>query len=143
MSPIGYESDVVKLYPQTTLAAAATTYGPAFSAADWVRGYIYGIFGTIAGTPTILPFLQVSPDNGTTWIGASGAAAAGLITNPLNGVGTTITAITAVTGASFIIPVNGGFPGSYIRLGITAGSTVTSCPIIVYGDFQKVIPDNS
>jgi hypothetical protein len=140
---VGYVTNLVKLYPQTTLAAAATTYGPAFSAADWVRGYIYGIFGTIAGTPTILPFLQVSPDNGVTWIGASGAAAAGLITNPLNGVGTTITAITAATGASFIIPVNGGFPGSYIRLGITADSTVTSCPIIVYGDFQKVIPDNS
>lgn len=131
------------MYPQTTLAAAATTFGPAFSASDWQRGYIYGVFGTIVGSPTILPFLQVSPDNGTTWIGASGAAAAGLITNPLNGTGTAITAITAVTGASFIIPVNGGFPGSYIRLGLTAGGTVTSCPIIVYGDWQKYVPDNS
>lgn len=140
---MGYISSLVKMYPQTTLAAAATTYGPAFSSADWQRGYLYGIFGTIAGTPTILPFLQVSPDNGTTWLGASGAAAAGLITNPLNGTGTTITAITAVTGASFIIPVNGGFPGSYIRLGLTAGSTVTSCPIVVYGDWQKYVPDNS
>ena len=140
---MGYETSLVKLYPQTTLAAAATTYGPAFGGSDWVRGYIYGVFGTIVGSPTILPFLQVSPDNGTTWIGASGAASAGLITNPLNGTGTTITAITAVTGASFIIPVQGGFPGSYIRLGLTAGGTVTSCPIIVYGDFQKEIPDNT
>ena len=141
---MGYITSLVKLYPQTTLAAAATTYGPAFSAADWQRGYIYGIFGTITGTPTILPFLQVSPDNGTTWIGASGAAAAGLITNPLNGTGTAITAITpAAGGSTFIIPVNGGFPGSYIRLGLVAGGTVTSCPIIVYGDFQKYVPDNS
>lgn len=140
---MGYETDLVQLYPQTTLAAAATTYGPAFGASDWQRGYIYGIFGTITGSPTILPFLQVSPNNGTTWIGASGAASAGLITNPLNGTGTTITAITAVTGASFIIPVQGGFPGSYIRLGLTAGGTVTSCPIIVYGDMQKWIADAS
>jgi hypothetical protein len=140
---LGYETSQIKLYPQTTLAAAATTYGPAFGGSDWVRGYIYGIFGTIVGSPTILPFLQVSPDNGTTWIGASGAASAGLITNPLNGTGTTITAITAVTGASFIIPVQGGFPGSYIRLGLTAGGTVTSCPIIVYGDLQKWVADAS
>lgn len=140
---MGYESSLVKMYPQTTLAAAATTYGPAFGASDWQRGYIYGIFGTIVGSPTILPFLQVSPDNGTTWIGASGAAANGLITNPLNGTGTTIAAITAVTGASFVIPVQGGFPGSYIRLGLTAGGTVTSCPVIVYGDWQKYVPDNS
>jgi hypothetical protein len=140
---LGYETSQIKLYPQTTLAAAATTYGPAFGGSDWVRGYIYGIFGTIVGSPTILPFLQVSPDNGTTWIGASGAASAGLITNPLNGTGTTITAITAVTGASFIIPVQGGFPGSYIRLGLTAGGTVTSCPIVVYGDLQKWVADAS
>jgi hypothetical protein len=138
---MGYESDLVKLYPQTTLTAAATTNGPSFGASDWQRGYVYGIFGTIVGSPTILPFFQVSPDGGTTWLGASGAAAAGAITNPLNGTGTTITAITAVTGASFIIPVNGGFPGSLIRLALTAGGTVTSCPIIVYGDFQKWVAD--
>jgi hypothetical protein len=143
LSPIGYETDIVKLYPQTTLVATGTTTGPAFGASDWQRGYIYGVFGTIVGSPTVLPFLQVSPDGGTTWIGASGAAAAGLITNPLNGTGTAITAITAVTGASFIVPVNGGFPGSYIRLALTAAGTVTSCPIIVYGDFQKWVADNS
>jgi hypothetical protein len=140
---MGYLTDVVKLYPQTTLVATGTTNGPAFSGAGFVRGYVYGIFGTIVGSPTVIPFIQVSPDGGTTWIGASGAAAAGLITNPLNGVGTAITAITAVTGASFMIPINGGFPGSLFRLALTAGGTVTSCPIIVYGDLQKWMADNS
>lgn len=140
---MGYLSDIVKLYPQTTLVAGGTTTGPAFSGSGFVRGYIYGIFGTIVGSPTILPFIEVSPDGGTTWVGASGAATAGLVTNPLNGVGTTIAAITAGTGNSFIIPINGGFPGSLFRLALTAAGTVTSCPIVVYGDLQKWMADNS
>ena len=36
---MGYVTSLVKLYPQTPLAAAATTFGPAFSAGDWVRGF--------------------------------------------------------------------------------------------------------
>ena len=143
---MGYETDTVVLYPQTTIVATGTVTGPSFGASDWQRGYIYGIFGTVVGTtPTVLPFFQVSPNNGTTWIGASGAAASGLITNTLNGTGTTIAAITATTGGSFIIPVGGSlaaaFPGSLIRLQMTVGGTPTSVPLIVYGDFQKWVPD--
>jgi hypothetical protein len=138
---MGYEADIVTLYPQTTLVAGGTTYGPSFSASDWQRGYIYGVFGTIVGSPTVLPFLQVSPNGGTTWIGTTGPAAAGVVMNTLENMGTTITAITAVTGASFIIPVNNGFPGSLVRVGLVAAGTVTSCPVIVYGDFQKWVAD--
>jgi hypothetical protein len=145
---MGYESDTVVLFPQTTLTATGTVTGPQFFGSDWQRGYLYGIFGTVVGTtPTVLPFFQVSPNNGTTWIGASGAGAGGLITNTLQGLGTTITAITATTGGTFIIPVGAAianaFPGTLFRLQMTVGGTPTSVPLIVYGDFQKWVPDST
>lgn len=144
---MGYESDIVTLYPQTTIVATGTVTGPAFFGSDWVRGYVIGKFGTVVGTtPTVLPFFQVSVDNGATWIGASGAAGAGLITNTLNGLGTTITAITATTGGTFIIPVGGsqqGYPGTQFRLAMTVGGTPTSVPTVVFGDFQKWVADST
>lgn len=144
---MGYETDTVTFF-NTTWNATGTFNSPSFGATDWQRGYLYAVCGTVTGTtPTFLPFFQVSPDNGTTWIGASGAAAAGLITNTLQGNGTTITAITASTGASFIIPVWGisgqGFPGSQIRLAVTVGGTTPVIPIRLYGDFQKWVPDST
>jgi hypothetical protein len=138
---MGYESDTVTLLNATVTASGA---GQSFGASDWVRGYLYVVFGTVTGTsPTFLPYLQVSPDNGTTWLGASGAGSAGLIANTQVGTGTAVTAIAVTSNLTAIIPVNTGFPGSNIRLAYTVGGTTPSMPVKVYGDFQKWVADNS
>lgn len=145
---MGFQSSVIKVY-DNTITATGNTNGASQNGSNLSHGFLYGVFGTVTGTtPTVLPFIQVSPDNGTTWIGAAGAAAAGLISSPLQGTGTAVTAITAATAGTFIIPINGsgggnGFPGSLWRVVVTAGGTPTSVPLKIYADFQKWFADNS
>ena len=138
---MGYESDTQLVLSGTF---TATGVGSSFGASDWVRGFMYVVFGTVTGTtPTFLPYLQVSPDNGTTWIGASGAASAGLVNSTGVDTGTAVTAISAATAGTAIIPINSGFPGSLCRVAYTIGGTTPSIAVKVYMDMQKWLADSS
>lgn len=130
---MGYETDVVTLVNAQTLTASGVS-ALTFSGSDWVRGHLLVKWGAVSGTsPTFQPFFQMSPDNGTTWIGAAGAA------NPLGN----ITAVTPVASTNVYLCAVPTFPGTLFRLAWTIGGTTPSMVTTVIGDFQKWLADST
>jgi hypothetical protein len=110
---MGLKSDTFVLQTSGAQTASGTSTTTVDVSAYETGALLVNVSAASGTSPTLVPFLQVSPDNGTTWFGASGAG------NPIGSVSN----ITGTSANYYNVP---NYVGGLVRLGWTIGGTTPS-----------------
>jgi hypothetical protein len=113
---VGLKSDIITIVSGSVITATGQTASFDISAYE-ALAILVNATAVSGTTPSLTPFLQISPDGGTTWFGTASGPAGG-------------TAMTA-TGQQYI-GVGANYLGGVARLAYTVSGTTPSFTITAY-----------